>query len=50
MGLDEGHPEKDGVVVDISNLVDEVKRRIANQTDVGSLTEKAESLTIEAAV
>lgn len=49
MGLPDGHPEKDGVVVEISNLVDEVKRRIANQTDVGALTEKVEGLKVEAA-
>ncbi|KFY35759.1 hypothetical protein V494_05602 [Pseudogymnoascus sp. VKM F-4513 (FW-928)] len=49
MGLPDGHPEKDGVVVEISNLVDEVKRRIANQTNVGDLTQKVESLKVEGA-
>lgn len=28
MGLPEGHPEKEGVSVDITNLVDEIKLRI----------------------
>jgi len=28
MGLPEGHPEKDGVLVDQSKLVDEVKKRL----------------------
>lgn len=49
MGLPDGHPEKDGVVVEISRLVDEVKRRIANQTDVGALAQKVEDLKVEAA-
>lgn len=44
MGLPDGHPEKDGVVVEISNLVDEVKRRIANRTDVEVLTQVTDGL------
>ena len=31
MGLDEGHPEKDGVMVDLANLVSEVKSRLSNK-------------------
>jgi histidyl-tRNA synthetase len=49
MGLPDGHPEKDGVVVEISNLASEVKRRIANQADVEVLTQEAEGLKVEAA-
>jgi len=29
LGLEEGHPEKNGVDVDVSNLVSELKTRIA---------------------
>jgi histidyl-tRNA synthetase len=47
--LPQDHPDKDGVVVEISNLVDEIKRRIANQTGVAALTEKTEGLKVEAA-
>lgn len=40
MGLPEGHPEKEGVSVDIKNLVDEVKQRIEKKNDgVASTTE-----------
>lgn len=46
--LPQDHPDKDGVVVEISNLVDEVRRRLANQTDVGALTQKTEGLKVEA--
>ena len=31
MGLEEGHPEKEGVLVDLSSLVDEVKRRLSRK-------------------
>ncbi|EED24536.1 histidyl-tRNA synthetase, mitochondrial precursor [Talaromyces stipitatus ATCC 10500] len=31
MGLPEGHPEKEGVSVDIKNLVEEIKKRISNK-------------------
>lgn len=31
MGLPEGHPEKEGVLVELKNLADEVKRRIQNK-------------------
>jgi histidyl-tRNA synthetase len=29
MGLPEGHPEKDGVLVDIKDLTTEIKKRLA---------------------
>lgn len=45
--LPKDHPDKDGVVVEISNLVDELKRRIANPTDVAALTQKVEDLKVE---
>ena len=31
MGLPEGHPEKDGVEVSISDLIPEVKKRLATK-------------------
>lgn len=49
MGLPDGHPEKDGVLVDISNLVSEVKQRIARQAEVSALTVEAAGLKIVAA-
>lgn len=56
MGLVEGHPEKDGVLVDVVNLVSEVKRRLAAKADegmdvdgeVGEVAGTAEKLDIAA--
>lgn len=31
LGLEEGHPEKEGVLVDISSLVDEVRSRLVKK-------------------
>lgn len=31
MGLPDGHPEKEGVLVDLASLVDELKPRIAKK-------------------
>ena len=31
LGLQEGHPEKDGVLVDLSDLIPQVRRRLANK-------------------
>jgi histidyl-tRNA synthetase len=36
MGLPEGHPDKDGILVDISNLPAEVKARLAKQAQESS--------------
>ncbi|GAM41829.1 histidine-tRNA ligase [Talaromyces pinophilus] len=54
MGLPEGHPEKEGVSVDISNLVDEIKRRIEQknkgaETSTVITTDAVESTTAAAA-
>ena len=35
MGLPEGHPEKDGVPVNLSDLVSEVKKRLAAKARAG---------------
>lgn len=34
MGLQEGHPEKDGVMVGITDLVEEVKARLKSHGDL----------------
>ncbi|KAH7060880.1 histidyl-tRNA synthetase mitochondrial precursor [Macrophomina phaseolina] len=41
MGLPEGHPEKDGVLIEKSNMVEEVKRRVA---EFNAGTEAAEQV------
>ncbi|KZF26011.1 histidyl-tRNA synthetase, class IIa [Xylona heveae TC161] len=38
LGLPEGHPEKDGIVVDLANLVPEVKKRLADKTGIDGVT------------
>ena len=49
MGLEEGHPEKEGVLVDLSSLVDEVKSRISRKkpstVNVDGLVKQLESTT-----
>lgn len=50
MGLLEGHPEKEGVSVDIKNLVDEIKLRIEKknkgiETSTVIATDAVESTT-----
>lgn len=54
MGLPEGHPEKEGVSVDINNLVNEIKLRIDQknkgvQTNTVIATDAVESTTAAAA-
>jgi histidyl-tRNA synthetase len=54
MGLPEGHPEKEGVSVDIKNLVDEIKLRINKrnkgvETSTVIATDAVESATAAAA-
>ena len=45
MGLPEGHAEKDGVIVDVANLVAEVRERIRLKSEGGQLTEAANGLS-----
>ncbi|OJJ82068.1 histidine--tRNA ligase [Aspergillus glaucus CBS 516.65] len=49
MGLEEGHPEKEGVLVDLSSLVDEVKARLArkSQSNVDALAQQLEGTKTE---
>lgn len=49
LGLQDGHPEKDGVLVDLKVLVPEVKARLqkkGEQDSVGSLAETADGLSV----
>lgn len=43
MGLPEGHPEKDGVMVDLKDLVSEVRTRLSKKADEDSIGPVAES-------
>ena len=54
MGLPEGHPEKEGVSVDIKNLTDEIKLRIEKknkgvETSTVIATDAVESTAAETA-
>lgn len=52
MGLPEGHPEKEGVLVDLASLVDELKARIAkkdkhaNGAGVSEVAQQMESVKV----
>lgn len=47
MGLPDGHPEKEGVLIDLATLVDEVRGRIAKkqrQVDGAGVSEVAQQM------
>lgn len=46
MGLREGHPEKEGVLVNISDLVPAIKQRLERKADLDSMVEQAEGLRV----
>lgn len=49
MGLPEGHPEKDGVMVDLKDLVSEVRLRLRKKADedaVGPVAQSTNGLSI----
>ncbi|KAF4311280.1 hypothetical protein GTA08_BOTSDO13370 [Botryosphaeria dothidea] len=46
MGLPEGHPEKDGVLIEKSNMVEEVKRRVAEFNATNEVAEKVGAVSI----
>jgi histidyl-tRNA synthetase len=51
MGLEEGHPEKEGVLVDLASLPEEVKTRVAKkraQANVSDVTQQMEGLKTDA--
>lgn len=45
-GLREGHPEKDGVLVPLSDLVSEVRQRLERKANLESLAKQAEGLKV----
>ncbi|KAL3419014.1 histidyl-tRNA synthetase [Phlyctema vagabunda] len=46
MGLREGHPEKEGVLVNLADLVTEVKQRMKRKAAIDSMTKQAEGLRV----
>lgn len=46
MGLREGHPEKEGVLVDLVNVAAEVKQRLKRKADLDSLVQEADGLKV----
>lgn len=45
-GLREGHPEKDGVVVNLEDLVSEIKQRLKRKADLDNMAQKAGGLRV----
>ena len=46
MGLRDGHPEKEGVLVNLGDLVAEVKHRIRRRAELDAMTQQAEGLRV----
>lgn len=46
MGLREGHPEKDGVLIPLDDAASEIKQRLARKHKVDELTAQAEGLRV----
>lgn len=46
MGLREGHPEKEGVLVDLANVVPEIKSRLKRRANLEGLFQEAEGLKV----
>jgi histidyl-tRNA synthetase len=46
MGLREGHPEKDGVLVNLADLVPEIRQRLKRKTTLDQLVQEAEGLRV----
>lgn len=46
MGLDDGHPEKEGILVGIPNLVGEVRRRLEQLRKFEEMTVDASGLRV----
>ncbi|KAH9908914.1 hypothetical protein F4778DRAFT_204033 [Xylariomycetidae sp. FL2044] len=46
MGLRDGHPEKEGVLVNLSELVQEVKQRLLRKQELDGITRQAEGLRV----
>ncbi|KAI5867059.1 hypothetical protein GGS23DRAFT_553356 [Durotheca rogersii] len=46
MGLRDDHPEKEGVLVNLSDLVNEVKQRLQRKQELDEMTRRAEGLKV----
>lgn len=46
MGLRDGHPEKEGVLVDLADLVAEVRQRLRRKAELDAVTQRAEALRV----
>lgn len=46
MGLREDHPEKDGVLVDLDNMIAEIKERIRRKAELDSMITQAEGMRV----
>jgi histidyl-tRNA synthetase len=46
MGLREGHPEKDGVLVDLIDIVPEIRQRLRRKANLDGLVQEAEGLRV----
>lgn len=46
LGLPEGHPQKDGELVDMASLVPEVQKRLSRKRELDGLARQAEGLRV----
>ncbi len=46
MGLRDGHPEKDGVLVDLADIVPEIRQRLRRKANLDQLAQEAEGLRV----
>lgn len=46
MGLRDGHPEKEGILVSLDKMVDEVKTRLERKKTLESVVQQAEGLKV----
>ena len=46
MGLRDGHPEKEGVLIDLKNMAEELKFRIHRKKELEQITRRAEGLKV----
>lgn len=46
MGLQDGHPEKEGVLVSLANMTNEVKVRLQRKRELDEMTRQAEGLRV----
>ena len=46
MGLNEGHPEKEGVLVNMSDLVAEMQQRLKRKANMDKITQQGDGLRV----